>query len=192
MFENVLANISRSVQLTEAEQQRFVEFLKPVTIKKKTNLLRAGEVCMFEAYVQQGCIRTYYLDEKGSEVTLSFAVEDWWVSDIASFHDQSPSDLYIETLEDSTLFVLSRENKEQLLQEIPRLERVFRLLVQRRLSALQNRLVKALSLPAKQRYMEFLEQYPMIPARVPQYYIASYLGVSPEFVSNIRRKLASQ
>lgn len=192
MYEDILNNVSKSIQLTKAEEHRFIELLNPQIFTKKTMLLRAGEICLFEGYVHRGCVRKYYLNENGFEVTLSFAVEDWWVSDIASFHEQSPSNLYIETLEECSIYMLSHEAKNKLLQEIPKFERVFRMLVQRRLSTLQNRLIRTLSMPATERYLEFIQAYPSIPNRVAQYYIASYLGVSPEFVSTIRKKLAQE
>jgi len=134
----------------------------------------------------------YCLNDKGVEVTILFAIEDWWISDIASFQDQVPSKLYIETLEDSEIYMLDPTTKEKLLQEVPKFERVFRMLVQRNLSTLQNRLVSTIAESASERYLEFIKVYPSIPQRVAQYYIASYLGVSKEFVSTIRKRLASK
>jgi len=151
-------------------------------------LLRAGNICNFEAYVIKGCIREYYIDGHGAEVTLQFAVEDWWVSDINSFQDQNVSNMYIETLEDCELLMLSRQSKEELLAEVPKLERMFRLMIQRHLSAVQNRLFKTITHTAIEKYLEFLNRYPAIPQRVPQHYIASYLGISPEFLSKLRTR----
>jgi CRP-like cAMP-binding protein len=151
-------------------------------------LLKAGNVCNFEAYVIKGCIREYYIDGHGAEVTLQFAVEDWWVSDITSFQDQKVSNMCIETLEDCELLMLSRRSKEQLLAEVPKLERMFRLMIQRHLSAIQNRLFKTITYTAIEKYREFLNRYPSIPQRVPQHYIASYLGISPEFLSKLRTR----
>jgi CRP-like cAMP-binding protein len=190
MFQNILQNVSKCIVLNEKEQVLFFNLLEEKHYPKKTMLLQEGEICQFEAYVEQGCIRTYFIDEKGFEVTLQFGIEDWWVSDIASFHDQKPSFLYIETLEDVKLLTLSPQNKEMLLSEIPKFERVFRLLLQRNLSATQHRLVNTLSLTAQEKYLEFLRKYPSIPQRVPQHYIASYLGISAEFLSKIRTRLA--
>uniref|UniRef100_UPI00404B3B59 Crp/Fnr family transcriptional regulator n=1 Tax=Flavobacterium sp. TaxID=239 RepID=UPI00404B3B59 len=190
MYQNILNNVSKCIVLTEKEQDFFFNLLEEKQHPKKTMLLQEGEICQFEAYVEQGCIRTYYIDEKGFEVTLQFGIEDWWVSDIASFSDQKPSFLYIETLEDVKLLTLSPQNKELLLAEIPKFERVFRLLLQRNLSATQHRLVNTLAMSAQEKYLEFLRKYPSIPQRVPQHYIASYLGISAEFLSKIRTRLS--
>lgn len=119
-------------------------------------------------------------------------MEDWWVSDIGSFHDRTPSLLYIEAIEDSELLTLSPTSKEELLARIPQFERVFRLMIQRHLSALERRLIRTIAKTAEERYVEFVKQYPKIALRVPQHYIASYLGMTPEFLSKIRRRLATR
>ncbi|MCD8540342.1 MAG: Crp/Fnr family transcriptional regulator [Leadbetterella sp.] len=192
MFENILKNVTRCITLTDEEGKLFTGILDHRTLPKKSIILREGEVCRFEGYIQKGCVRVYYVNESGLEVILSFAVEDWWVSDIASFHESTPSRFFIETLEETEMFVLTPEKKEKLLSSIPKFERVFRLLVQRNLSAMQNRLINTMSQSATQRYLEFIKLYPSVPLRVPQYYIASYLGVTPEFVSTIRKRLSAK
>ncbi|MFD2966556.1 Crp/Fnr family transcriptional regulator [Sphingobacterium bambusae] len=192
MYEKILENVTKCVELTQEEIQLFTGILTHRIIPKKTILLREGEICEFEGYINKGCARIYYINEKGTEVTLSFAVEDWWVTDIASFNDKTPSRFYIEASEDTEMFLLTPHSKEALLTFIPKFERVFRMLVQKSLSRLQNRLVSTISKTATERYLEFIELYPSIPLRVPQYYIASYLGVSPEFISTIRKRLATK
>ncbi|WP_346985842.1 Crp/Fnr family transcriptional regulator [Chryseobacterium sp. POE27] len=192
MSENIIGNVTRFINLDSKEEQFFTDLLTLQAFPKKTVLLREGEICQFEGYIQKGCVRVYYLDDNGFEVTILFAIEDWWISDIASFQDQKPSNLYIETLEDSEIYMLNPATKEKLLTEIPKFERVFRMLVQRNLSTLQNRLVNTISKSASDRYLEFIKVYPSIPQRVAQYYIASYLGVSKEFVSTIRKRLATK
>ncbi|MDN3582829.1 Crp/Fnr family transcriptional regulator [Mucilaginibacter flavus] len=188
MFQNINSYAARSVNLTTDESARFNEILEFRKVPRKTKLLQAGDICNFEAYVNKGCIREYIVDENGAEVTLQFAVEDWWVSDLASFQDQTPCNMYIETLEDCELLILSRDAKEQLLTEVPKLERMFRLMLQRHLTVVQNRLFKTISNTAMEKYLEFIKRYPSIPQRVPQHYIASYLGISPEFLSKLRTR----
>ena len=188
MFQNINAYILKSVSLSAGELEYFNSILQYKVIPKKTMLLQAGNICNFEAYVIKGCIREYYIDSNGAEVTLQFAVEDWWVSDITSFQDQKVSNMYIETLEDCELLMLSRESKEQLLAEVPKLERMFRLMIQRHLSVVQNRLFKTVTHSGMEKYLEFIKRYPTIPQRVPQHYIASYLGISPEFLSKLRTR----
>jgi CRP-like cAMP-binding protein len=188
MFRNINAYVLKSVNLSAGELEYFNSMLQYKAIPKKTMLLQAGNICNFEAYVNKGCIREYYIDSNGAEVTLQFAVEDWWVSDITSFQDQKVSNMYIETLEDCELLMLSRESKEQLLAEVPKLERMFRLMIQRHLSVVQSRLFKTITHTGMEKYLEFIKRYPTIPQRVPQHYIASYLGMSPEFLSKLRTR----
>lgn len=188
MFQNINAYVLKTVGLSTRELEYFNSILQYKVIPKKTMLLQAGNVCNFEAYVIKGCIREYYIDSNGAEVTLQFAVEDWWVSDITSFQDQKVSNMYIETLEDCELLMLSREAKEQLLAEVPKLERMFRLMIQRHLSVVQSRLFKTIIHTGMEKYLEFIKRYPTIPQRVPQHYIASYLGMSPEFLSKLRTR----
>ena len=176
------------VRLSNEERAFFHSLLLPRTVGKKTFLLRKGEVCNFEAYLVKGCIRTFYIDENGFEINLQFAVEDWWVSDIASFTERKPSGLFIQTLEACELLVIDHDRKEQLFHTYPKFERMFRLMLQRNLSVLQHRFLATVSQPAEQRYLEFIQRYPDIQQRVPQHMIASYLGISAEFLSKIRKR----
>lgn len=192
MFQNIIKNISRFITLTSEEETLYEDLLTLQKFPKKTHLLREGEICQFEGFIKEGCVRTYYLDENGFEVTLLFAVEDWWITDIDSFNNKTPSKIFIETLEDTEIYMLTPETKEELLQKVPKFERAFRMMMQRYVVTLQNRLVNTISQPATDRYVEFIRVYPTIPQRVAQYYIASYLGVSKEFVSTIRKRLANK
>jgi CRP/FNR family transcriptional regulator, cyclic AMP receptor protein len=192
MFDQINAHAAKCTLFTNEELVIFDELLQPRSVRKKTSLLKEGEVCNFEAYVVKGCVRTYYIDENGFEVILQFAIEDWWVSDIASFYEQKPSRLFIETLEDCQLLTFNPESKEELLSRVPKFERVFRLMMQRNLAATQNRLINTIAKTAQEKYLDFIERYPTIPQRVPQHYIAAYLGISPEFLSKVRTKLAKQ
>ncbi|MFV5703279.1 Crp/Fnr family transcriptional regulator [Flavobacterium sp. XS2P12] len=192
MFENIANNVSKCISLSDKEKNFFYSVLEPRNVAKKTILLSEGEICQFEAYINKGCIRIYYIDENGFEVNLQFSVEDWWVSDIASFSEHKPSKLYIETLEDCELLILTPEKKEILLNELPKFEKVFRLLVQRKLSVMQDRLINTIAKTAEEKYLNFTHLYPTISQRVPQHYIAHYLGISPEFLSKIRTRLAKK
>jgi CRP-like cAMP-binding protein len=192
MFDCINDYVNRCVTLSAEELDYFNSVLEYKAVVKKTILLHEGEICNFEAFINKGCIRTYYIDEKGIEVTLQFAIEDWWVSDIASFHDHKPSNMFIETLEDCELLTLSPSTKENLLARVPKLERMFRIMVQRNLSVLQNRLFKTIVTSAEDKYLDFIKRYPTIPQRVAQHYIASYLGISPEFLSKTRTRLSKK
>lgn len=192
MFERINQHISVCGVFSLAETDVFNSLLQYKEIPKKTLLLHEGDICNFEYFINQGCIRSYYIDSKGSEVTLQFAIEGWWVSDIASFHERKPSHMFIETLEDCEVLYLTPETKEELLAQIPKFERVFRLMVQRNLSSLQERLFKTIATTAAEKYLDFITRYPTIPQRVAQHYIASYLGFTPEFLSKVRGKLTKK
>src|SRR5690606_2980880 len=139
-FDAINEHVNRCGRFSVDDMATFNGLLKPRSVKRKQLLLREGEICDFEAYIVSGCLRSYYIDENGSEVILQFSIEDWWVSDIGSFHERKPSLLYIEALEDSELLTLNPTRKEELLRRVPQFERVFRLMIQRHLSALERRL----------------------------------------------------
>ncbi|MBC7388752.1 MAG: Crp/Fnr family transcriptional regulator [Opitutaceae bacterium] len=188
-YDKINEYVCRCHAFSEEELNFFDSILEYSSVPKKSFLLQEGEICNFEAYVVKGCARTFYVDPNGFEVTLQFATEDWWVSDIYSFHNQIPSKLFIETLEDCEFLILNPSSKDKLLTKIPYFERVFRLMVQRNLAATQNRLIDTISKSAQEKYEEFLIHYPYISQRVAQHYIASYLGISPEFLSKVRAKM---
>ncbi|WP_143307976.1 Crp/Fnr family transcriptional regulator [Chitinophaga vietnamensis] len=186
MFEQIDKFVATCLTLTPEETALFHSLLKFKRVRKRSYLLQEGEICDFEAYIVKGCIRTYFLSDDGTETILSFAIEDWWVSDLYSFTEQKPTDMFIETLEDCELLVIDHKSKQQLFQQIPKFDTLFRLLVQRSLFALQKRFHSLVSQTAEQRYIAFINKYPQIVQRVPQNQIARYLGVSPEFLSKVR------
>ncbi|HEY9260781.1 Crp/Fnr family transcriptional regulator [Chitinophaga sp.] len=186
MFEQIDKFIDRSIYLTPEERTLFHSMLKFKRVRKRTYLLQEGEICDFEAYIVKGCIRTYYLSDDGAETILTFATEDWWVSDSFSFTEQTPTNMFIESLEDSELLMVDHKSKTELYEKIPKFETLFRLLMQRNLFALQRRFHSLISQTAEQRYLAFIEKYPQVVQRVPQHQIARYLGVSPEFLSKVR------
>lgn len=189
MYQQIDTYVNKCISLSKEELEYFHTLLQYKKVKKKSFLLRAGEKCDFEAYLIKGCARVYYLDENGFEVDLLFAVEDWWISDLASFSRQQPAKLFIETLEDSELLLIDYKSKEVLFKKVPQFERLFRLMIQKAYETMMDRLIANISKPAPQRYQDFVKKYPTIPQRVPQHLIAAYLGVSPEFLSKIRTRL---
>jgi len=190
-YEQIDNSISRYVDFTKDELDIFNSLLEHKKVAKKTVMLHEGEVCNFEAFVVKGCVRKYYIDSNGFEVILQFAIENAWIGDIAStLYETKPSKMYIETLEDSEFLIFNVQSKEELFTRAPRFERAFRILVQRNLVVTQNRLINTISKTALDKYLEFLELYPTLPQRVAQHYIASYLGISAEFLSKTRAKIA--
>lgn len=191
VYQQINDSISRYVDFTKDELDIFNSLLEHKKVPKKTIMLHEGEVCNFEAFVVKGCVRKYYIDSNGFEVILQFAIENAWIGDIAStLYETKPSKMYIETLEDSEFLMFNVESKEELFTRAPRFERAFRILVQRNLVVTQNRLINTISKTALDKYLEFLELYPTLPQRVAQHYIASYLGISAEFLSKTRAKIA--
>ena len=191
VYEQINKSISRYVDFSKEELAVFNSLLEYKKVPKKTIMLHEGEMCGFEAFVIKGCVRKYYIDTNGFEVILQFAIEDAWVGDISSTpYESKPSKMYIETLEDSEFLMFNMETKEELFSRVPRFERAFRILLQRNLAVTQNRLINTISKTALDKYLEFLELYPTLPQRVAQHYIASYLGISAEFLSKTRAKIA--
>jgi CRP-like cAMP-binding protein len=191
LYSQINKNISRYVTFEPEEMEIFNSLMEYKTVAKKTILLHEGEMCNFEAFVIKGCVRKYYIDPNGFEVILQFAIENAWISDISfSIYEDKPSRVFIETLEDCEFFIFSPETKEALFAKAPKFERAFRILMQRNLAVTQDRLFNTISKTATEKYLEFLEHYPTLSQRVAQHYIASYLGISAEFLSKVRTKIA--
>ncbi len=192
MSERLRQNVARKITISEDDFAFFLNLLKQKKLKKREFLLSAGEVCRWSCFVEEGILRSFSVDEKGEEHVLQFAPEDWWIGDMYSAITGRPSQLYIDALEDSTVFLLSTEDGERLFQAVPAFERHFRLLMQGRFIALQERLNPALGDTAEAKYLSFLKKYPTLPQRVPQHQIASFLGLQPETLSRVRKKLSQK
>jgi CRP-like cAMP-binding protein len=190
MFDLLFKAINEKVTLTEDEQETCKTFFTPKKLRKKQYLLQQDDVCKYTAFVEKGVLRSYAIDDKGSEHIVQFALEGWWVSDIYSFLTSEPSIFNIDALEDSELLLLTKKTNEDMLQRIPKMERYFRILSQNSLVALQRRLIGSLSKSAEEKYTNLVETYPNIIQRVPQHMIASYLGVTPETLSRIRKQMS--
>jgi CRP-like cAMP-binding protein len=189
MYSQIDQSVAKHIQLTEAETTFFHSLLKHKQVRKKQFLLQEGEVCQFEAFIIKGCIRLYYIDKEGVDTIVYFAVENWWVSDLTSLMEQTPSNLFIETLEACELLIMDYRSKLLLFEKVPKFEKYFRILMQRSLSVLQQRFYASISQTAEERYLAFTEKYPHILQRVPQHLIARYIGVSPEFLSKVKTAL---
>jgi CRP-like cAMP-binding protein len=186
MYDLILKNISRFIDLSEDEKKYFTSLPKIKKLRKKQYLLQEGEISRYEYFVNKGCLRTYSIDEKGQEHIVQFAIEDWWTGDMYSFLTQTPGLYTIDALEDSELFCLEKNALEDLYVKIPKFEKFFRHLLQNAFIAGQRRIIESMSLPADQRYCKFIEQFPLMEKRLPLKQIASYLGITPESLSRIR------
>lgn len=190
MSDLLYQNISRYIHLSEEEFSRFRKPFELKQIKKKEMVLREGDYCSFEGFVLNGCFKIYYLNENGWEQTLYFAIEDWWITDIDSLINDVPSILNIEALEDSEVLMISKKDKEYLYETMPQIEKLFRMMNQQSSVALQRRILSLTGKTADKRYLEFLQKYPGLEQRITQQQVASYLGITHEFLSKIRRKMS--
>lgn len=188
----VIDYISRYVDLTDDEKNHLAGFLKIIKVKKRQFIVQPGFVCQHKSYVVKGTFRGYLVDNEGKEHTLSFAIEDWWISDYSSLIYQEPATLFVEALEDSVLIQIAYEDEQRFLQEIPKLEKFERIITQRSLAFQQKRLLSNFTKTAEERYDEFMSKYAAIAKRVPQYALASYLGFSTEYLSKIRNGKTSK
>jgi len=190
MVENtLLKNISKYIDLTQGEISAFERFWTEKTLEKGDYLLRNGDTCRYDSYVDSGALKAFYINaDNGNEEILFFAIDDWWASDLDSFSKQKPSIYNIQAIEKTTVLQISHYSFQQLLVELPCLERYFRLILESYLGVLQKRIISNNAYDAESRYFAFLENYPKIASKVPQYLIASYLGVSAEFISRIKKK----
>jgi CRP-like cAMP-binding protein len=181
--------IKQHIQLTTEEESVLLSRIKTRKYLKGQFVVQNGDVCKYENFVLSGCLKAFYIDNEGQEHVVMFAIENWWTSDLGSFITQMPADLNVQCLEDSELVQIHYNDLQQLYIDIPKLERFFRIIIQKAFVAAQKRIVNNFSQPAMDRYVQFREQYPKIEQRVPQYMIASYLGITKEFLSKIRSKL---
>lgn len=190
--ERLKAAILKHVQFTDKEAGAFCSAFQPHHYKTKEYVLREGETCRFEGFVVKGCLRVFAIDNNGYEHVLYFAPEDWWVGDIDSFTTGQPSWLCIQALEDSVVMQISRQGKERLYTELPPTEKLFRIMGQKALVALQRRMLSMLSQTADERYLLFVQRYPDLEQRLTQQQVAAYLGITHEFLSKVRKRLSQK
>lgn len=190
MSELLFQKFDEKIQLTEDEKEVSRKFFTPKKLRKRQYLLQEGDVCKYVAFVEKGLLRSYTVNERGQEHITQFAFEGWWISDQFSFLTGEPSIYNIDALEDCELLLLSKSSEDELLEKIPKFERYFRILLQNSLIATQKRLVSSLSQTAEERYNELISVCPeTLPHRIPQHMLASFLGITPETFSRIRRQL---
>lgn len=183
----ILSNITNHITIDQDETKYFLSLLKTKELKKGDFLLREGEPCTTFNYVNSGALRAFYRDQADKEATIMFAVADWWVTDMPCFVYQNPAMINIEAITKSSVLQLKKEDMDSLYIKIPKFERFFRILMQNAYIREQLRTLQNLSMPAEVRYNNFLKKYPKIVQQVTQKNIASYLGITPEFLSAIRK-----
>ena len=187
VLRNYLAD--KNIDLTDEQFSRWSAAFTQKKIKKHEFLLREGEVARNTYFTVSGCLRMYTVDSKGKEHIMQFAPENWWLGDMESSSKNVPSVYFIDALEDSELLTMDNISWEKTINEIPSLAILFQRLMQNRQMATQKRIIFSMSASAEERYLDFMKTYPSLAQRIPQHMIASYLGITPESLSRIRKQL---
>lgn len=191
-YSLILKNISKHIRLDKDEEKHFASLLKEKKLKKKQFYLKGNEVCQHSVFVVKGCLRGYTVDENGFDHILQFAPPDWWIADMYSLITQKPGNLNIDAIEDSEVLLLSKKDQEKLFADVPKFERFFRIITENSLVTSRQRLLDNMSLTAMQRYEAFCQHYPTLIECLPQKLIASYIGVTPEFLSKVKAQYFKQ
>lgn len=184
------AKVFDGVNLSDKDLMLADSKFKAISLRKGALLLQQAEVVKYLYYVVDGCLRTYYIDDNNKEHTLQFGIKDWWVTDYTAYYTSSKALLNIECLKDVKLLRIARLDMEFLYKEIPAIETFVRVKVESAFSSVHLRVLRSLSQSAKERYVSFVETYPNIEKSVKNYHIASYLGITTESLSRIRKEIA--
>ena len=188
MQSNLIKHINKYIDLDDNSIEILNKYFKPIAYKKKEFLLKEGQVCRTLHFVEKGCLRMFFINDKTTEQITQFAMENWWISDFFSFTDNKPSPYFIQTVEKSEILSIDSLSFETMLKELPQMERYFRIIMQRAVAASQLRIKYMSELSKEEFYIHFCTSFPEFVQRVPQYMIASYLGLTPEYVSELRKK----
>jgi len=190
-FDLLISNISKHLSLAPGEIEFFTSLLRARSLANGEFLLREGDVCRYESFVVKGCLKTYYLDEMGIEHIVDFSIEEWWADDLYSLLTQTPSKSNIKAIEDTDILQIGKTDLELLYNKVPKFERFFRILFQNAYIAQREQINLALSASARERYLLFIKKKPYAEKRFSQKDIASYLGITPQFLSTLRKKTRS-
>jgi CRP-like cAMP-binding protein len=188
IFKN---HIKKFVEISDEEFAGIIAFFKVQQVKKKENLIVEGKVCRYNYFVLRGCLRLFFIKEKGIEQTTEFAIENWWMTDNISYEHRRPTHFYIQAVEDSEILKIDRDSHEQLVVTFPKMERYFRFVYQRAYASTQMRMKYLYDLTKEESFHHLVEHHPDFVQRIPQHLIASYLGFTPEYLSEIRKKIRS-
>ena len=188
--EAIIEYFSKLLPLDNEEKEALKKVFTERRIKRRQFILQEGDICKLNTFVVEGCFRMYFVDEKGKEHNIQFAVENWWVGDIGSFHSEEPSKLCIEAIENSVILQITKQDQLDLFVNYPKFNRIFRVITENALVAFQRRVLQNISSTAEERYLDFMKRYPYFFNRISNVQIASFLGVTPEFLSAVRKKIA--
>ncbi|VAV85760.1 cAMP-binding proteins - catabolite gene activator and regulatory subunit of cAMP-dependent protein kinases [hydrothermal vent metagenome] len=188
----IIEHFSNYTPLNNEEIECLESKLTERKVKRRQFILQEGDVCKHISFVVSGCFKMYKVDTKGTEHNLQFSIENGWIADLGSFHSEKPSELYIEALEASTILQITRPDLILLYTNFPKFDRIFRVLIENAFVSLQKRVLQNISSTAEERYVDFLKTYPSLFNRISNVQIASYIGVTPEFLSKIRKNITSK
>lgn len=188
----LIESFEKHIPLSENDKKLIISSFRERKVMKGQFLVHEGGVSRCTNFVNEGSVRTYFIDMNGQEHIVQFAIEGWWISDLNSFIMQVPATFNVQAIEDSTILELPFENLEMLYTKVPKIERYFRITTQRAFVAFQQRVVQNISMTAEERYVAFQQKYPKIELRIPQKLVASYLGITPEFLSKIKKRIKEE
>jgi CRP-like cAMP-binding protein len=191
MSQVLKEHFRKFIEISDEDLSSVLKFFRVLNPKKKEKLLTEGQICRSNYFVSTGCLRMFFIDKKGVEKTTQFALEHWWLADYFSFQRQQPSAFYIQAVEKSEVWAIDLPAQEKMLEQFPQIERYFRLVHQTAHAASQVRVRHAYDLSREEMYRYFLANFPDFIQRVPQYLLASYLDMTPEYLSELRAKIVS-
>lgn len=191
MLDSFKKHIDKFAKVSNDKFDEIQKFFDIKNVAKKENLLEEGHICRHHYFVLSGLLRKFYINEKGIEQTTEFAIESWWMTDNIAYERKIPSEFYIQAVEKSTILFITQDNQEKLVKAFPIMERYFRFVYQRAYAAAQMRIKYLYSLSKEEFYYQSVKRYPGFAQRIPQYLLASYLGFTPEYLSEIRKKRIS-
>jgi CRP-like cAMP-binding protein len=184
-------HLEKFIRIEDSEYDEVLNYFSEKLIAKKENLMEEGQVCKYHYFVLNGLLRKFFINEKGIEQTTEFAIENWWLTDNIAYENKQITSFYIQAVEKTQVLYISYENQEKLVQKFPVMERYFRFVYQRAYAASQMRIKYLFSLSKEEFYFNLANTYPAFVQRVPQYLIASFLGFTPEYLSEIKKKYFS-
>ncbi len=185
------AHLQKFITINDADFATITSYFKTLNFKKKENLLSEGQICKHHYFVLKGCLRKFFINEKGVEQTTEFALETWWLTDNMAYEFQRPTEFFIQAIEKAEVMVIHHADQQKLLEAFPVMEKYFRFVYQRAYSAIQMRIKYLYSLSKEEFYHNFNNKQPEFVQRIPQYLLASFLGITPEYLSEIRSKKRS-
>ena len=189
-IQPLLEYFDKYIILEDDEKHAVSKMFNEKKVRRRQFILQEGDVCKHNTFIVEGCFKMYFVDDKGKEHNLQFGIENWWIGDIASFHSEEPSKLYIEAMENSVVLQINKSDQLALFVDFPKFNRIFRVITENALVSSQRRILQNISSSAEERYLDFLKRYPNFFNRISNVQIASYLGVTPEFLSIVRKKIS--